>query len=1086
MRPIRPILPLTQPRLIVAGLRHYWRAHAALALAAAVGVAVLTGSLLVGDSVRGSLREHALARLGNVDQALIAFDFFRASLADSIPNAAPAIMSPASVAHAETGARASRAQAFGVDEKFWRLMRANGVWRGLGDDDAIINSALARQLQARPGDEILVRVQKPSAVPRETFLGEREETIATIRLRIARILNENGDFAIAPTQTEPLNVFVPIATLARRLEQSNRANVILVPAGNDPQAAINHAADLTDAGIKIIPRVVANVAPAPSPAIQNSYMSIESTRIFLPPDVVDLATQTAAALRAPIHPTLTYLANAMTIGARMTPYSTVAALDDLSLRENEIALNAWTADDLNARIGDTLRLAYFEPTAGRYTETTAMLTVAQIVPMTSPLIDRGLTPDFPGIVQAESLGDWDPPFPMDMHRIRPKDEEYWDKYRAAPKAFVSLAMGKKLWANRYGDLTSIRVDGVTSSALRRAMRERFDPARFGLILQPIRQRAIDSSQGSSDFSGLFIGFSFFLLVSAAMLIHALFSLGVQSRSREFGILSATGFNASLIRRLMLAEGAAIAAAGAVIGILLGLGYAALLMHGLRTWWIGAVGAPFLSLHAQPASLATGFIGGWAIAMFSIFLASRGLARAGIRGLLAGRSPDEPVGQHAGKPAAILTLAFLFIGFALAIAAPSRPAAQQAGLFFGAGASLLVSALVWARHSLRRAPKPVHPERLSITRLGILAARRRPGRSMLVIALMACATFIVVAVGAQRQTPPDSTDKHSGSGGFALIAESSLPIYQPLDPKILAGARAWPLRLEAGDDPSCFSLYKAARPRVAGAGDGFIRRGGFEFAQTLATSSQERENPWLLLNRVFPDGAIPAIADSDTVTWLLHSGVGKDILIDGHRLRFVALLKWSIFPSELIISERKFIGIFQHAAGWRLFAIESPPAEAAGVSARLESRYADFGFDAVPTRDRLAAFMAVENTYLSIFMALGGLGLLLGTLGMALALLRNLVERRRELALLRAVGFGFGRLLWLAASENLILILIGMAIGAVTALVAVLPAALARSAPVPWPGLAIVLAAIAAFAAASVFAATTAVLRSPVIKVLKQE
>jgi ABC-type lipoprotein release transport system permease subunit len=58
---------------------------------------------------------------------------------------------------------------------------------------------------------------------------------------------------------------------------------------------------------------------------------------------------------------------------------------------------------------------------------------------------------------------------------------------------------------------------------------------------------------------------------------------------------------------------------------------------------------------------------------------------------------------------------------------------------------------------------------------------------------------------------------------------------------------------------------------------------------------------------------------------------------------------------------------------------------------------------VPTEERLANFHRVENTYLSTFQMLGGLGLILGTLGMAAVLLRNVLERRRELALLRAVG-----------------------------------------------------------------------------------
>ena len=74
-----------------------------------------------------------------------------------------------------------------------------------------------------------------------------------------------------------------------------------------------------------------------------------------------------------------------------------------------------------------------------------------------------------------------------------------------------------------------------------------------------------------------------------------------------------------------------------------------------------------------------------------------------------------------------------------------------------------------------------------------------------------------------------------------------------------------------------------------------------------------------------------------------------------------------------------------------------------------------------TTDRLAEFHRVENTYLSTFQALGGLGLLLGTVGLGAVLLRNALERRRELALLEAVGYRRGHFLLMAVAENTLLL-----------------------------------------------------------------
>ena len=84
---------------------------------------------------------------------------------------------------------------------------------------------------------------------------------------------------------------------------------------------------------------------------------------------------------------------------------------------------------------------------------------------------------------------------------------------------------------------------------------------------------------------------------------------------------------------------------------------------------------------------------------------------------------------------------------------------------------------------------------------------------------------------------------------------------------------------------------------------------------------------------------------------------------------------------------------------------------------------------MPTVERLAEFHAVENTYLSTFQTLGGLGLLVGTVGLAAVLLRNVLERRRELALLGAVGYRRGHMFAIVLAENALLLGWGLAVGA---------------------------------------------------------
>ena len=122
---------------------------------------------------------------------------------------------------------------------------------------------------------------------------------------------------------------------------------------------------------------------------------------------------------------------------------------------------------------------------------------------------------------------------------------------------------------------------------------------------------------------------------------------------------------------------------------------------------------------------------------------------------------------------------------------------------------------------------------------------------------------------------------------------------------------------------------------------------------------------------------------------------------------------------------------------------------AAIREMLEDRLSDYGFSAEPTLDRLASLMAVQNTYLATFQSLGGIGLLLGTLGLATVQLRSVLERRGELALLRATGYRRRRLAWMVTLENAILLAGGLAIGLLAASLAVAPHLFGGGASLPW-------------------------------------
>jgi len=233
---------------------------------------------------------------------------------------------------------------------------------------------------------------------------------------------------------------------------------------------------------------------------------------------------------------------------------------------------------------------------------------------------------------------------------------------------------------------------------------------------------------------------------------------------------------------------------------------------------------------------------------------------------------------------------------------------------------------------------------------------------------------------------------------------------------------------------------------------------------MAATADEQANPWLLLRRTFDDGAIPAIADQTTLMYSLHLGIGDDFTFtpEGHapvRLRIVGSLADSFLQSELVIGEDAFVQLFPRHEGYRVWMIETPPGQEAAVTTHLEDRLSDYGMDVSDTHERWASYHQVENTYLATFQALGSLGLLLGTIGLGAVLARNVLERRKEIGLLRAVGFSQADTRVMVLSEGIALVGSGLLIGAVCAVVAIVPALRERAQAVPFANLVGLLAAV---------------------------
>ena len=1086
-------------------LIYYWRVHLGLLLGTAVATTALTGALLVGDSMRGSLRDLALERLGQIDYALLAAHFFRSDLTTKLPGGhAPVILLNGSARHAETQALATGVQIQGIDVRFAALFPEGGS--ALRDalkptpnqpfPSLVVSASLQRALDLELGDAVLLSLERPSPTYRESLFGRRatDDLVTTLRVVLTGVLPDSGAgrFGLRLQQHLPLNAYLDLQVLQRALDQQDRVNALLIAAPNsqrqDLQRALAQRLTLADRKLDL--------------ALHSNYIELTSTRFVLDDSTRAAALASSTSQQFKTATFSTYLANAIEGNGRQVPYSTVTALDDPTglyladgraappLTDDALYLDAWTAQELAAAPGDSISLTYYVVGPRHELRTKqAHFRLQGIVQMRGLAIDPALTPAYPGLQEEGDMAAWDAPFPIDMGQIRPQDEAYWDQYGAAPKAFVAAQTGQRLWRSRHGALTAIRFYPSSPThyqSLRQDLLSRLSPTATGFSLRPVRQEALLASTGATDFSGLFIGFSLFLIAAAALLVVLLCKFGLEQRAREAGLLLATGYPLAAVGRRFLGEGIALAALGALLGLVGAPLYAYLMLVGLHTLWLEAIGTPFLSLHVSWLSLAVGYLSTLLLVSLALWRTVQRFHRLPVRALLAGTLDTAP--RLPRRRSAVLAALGLVLALALSVLAGMADAATAAALFLSSGTAALLALLalfaVWLR-------TPTAGRLDSSLGLGLLNSTRKPSRSTLCTSLVACATFVIVAAGAHRQV---EWSDDPGAGGFSLVAEAEIPLHQNFNSADgrfelglstdLGTARFFPFRVLPGDDVSCLNLYIPQTPRVLGAPTEFIQRGGLPFRQTLDLTPDERANPWRLLQRDLGPGVIPAIGDFNSAQWILHKRLGDDIPIaEGVAVRLVGLLDGSLFQSELLIAEDRFAADFPEREGYGYFLIETE--QPAAVAAALEKGLAAYGLDATLSAERLRGYRAIENTYLATFQTLGLLGLLLGTLGLGILILRNVLERSGELAALSACGFRRARLGAMLLYEHGFLLLAGEGIGSVAALIAIAPR-LFDPTPLPWASLGISLGLVFTAGLLACAVASHSALRRPLLAALKAE
>ncbi|MDB5295437.1 MAG: hypothetical protein JWO31_1420, partial [Phycisphaerales bacterium] len=520
-------------RLIRRNLSYFRAASLAVVAGTAVATAVLAGSLMVGDSVRGSLRQLAVQRLGPADYALVANRFFDDSPAASLAKrvaAAAGVAGKVDVAPAVVG---NGAAAAGPGDKRTRTgdvqvlgVGAGGAsapgWPQIARGQTVLNGEAADALGVAAAGPADVTFTLPSRedVPRESTVARRSADELSFPLRasaVAQVARDRGLlslFSLAGGQRTPRNAWVNLADLQDAVQQPGRANVLLATdKGFDYGAAGEYAA--TKRVGELLPALNAAVRDVvtlgdygldvtTSKATGERVVSTKAT--YLDPPTIAAAMEAGKKLGVEPRLVTVNLVNRVVLtddkgnAAKDAPAlhyvigAGVSRLDDGPIGPDEIAFNQETADQLKAKVGDRVRLDYYRRDAdGKLAEVTSasqglVFRVAKILPMAGVGNDAQLTPTFKGLTDSASVADWNPPAELKIDtKLAEKDNDaYWRKHKAAPRLLVHVDAARKMWGGPWGDVTSVRVPADKGDAFADVLRRTIDPAALGFAFQPVK------------------------------------------------------------------------------------------------------------------------------------------------------------------------------------------------------------------------------------------------------------------------------------------------------------------------------------------------------------------------------------------------------------------------------------------------------------------------------------------------------------------------------------------------------------------------------------------------------------------------
>ena len=988
---------ITLKSLIQKNITFFVRYYQLAALATVITVATLVGSLMVGDSVRTTLLKRVAERLGDTETIIFSrYSFIEESLLEAPlfqENVRGILLTNGFISH---HGRLIPVFVWGVND------------RQIARGTARMNRALLREIGEDQPNAIALRLPASGLIPSGSlFVTDNYTTSMRLSFDGIVAIEDGGNISMKNEHTIPLNIFVNRNELAETMQTEGKINLMLANreiSTDEFEKAWNFATS----GMSV--------------NYMNGFTEITSDRVFIQEEVVTTIIQDNGNANI----LFSYLANSIERDGMSIPYSFVTAMNRFqgeTLQENEIILSDYSANRIHAKTGDRIQITYYTSKDLKTLQTdTVELRVKKIVPLSVFLADTTLSADFPGLSDVERCTDWDSDLPINMDLITDEDEKYWEDYRTAPKAIIAYNTVAGDWSNAYGNATAIRLEDSRNpdlSGLRSAM--------FGIQMVYPRNVGVFAAMNGVDFSGLFLALGFFIIISAILLMVVPLSEMLYRRKPEISLLKALGFTNQRITNILSKESTPVVLVASVVGVVAGFIYTSLVMWLLGNVWKGATNTDGFSVFPSGIAIIAGSLIGIGLSLWIL------------RITIVRHLKEKKIVHRKKKTAVNRKKIFVLLASmaTLAITGLNVLLFNSVALFVTVGVLLLATAAIWGDYLICSNGSPVATEAFSTNKLvwGTLLAQKK--QALLSFFTLATGVFIVFSVGLNRKGFTNNAQILAGTGGYTLWCESTVPVYHNM--MTTAGREKLSLtdlpdnteilqclRLNA-DDASCLNLNKVSTPTVLGIDMQALSESEFKIEQNIFSLDGQMVFDRLLTSietKQRADCVYPALVDETVLIWSLGKSLGDTLFYKNDKGQYVAILlagtlSNTIFQGNILIDRHLFTEIWQETAGSEVFLLKTNEADKEDVKRLLSQALNEYGIRVTTTNDRLQQFNAVSDTYLTIFMTLGGLGLLIGLMSFVVVIRKSLVSRRYEIALYKSLGFTNDKIESILFQENCI-------------------------------------------------------------------